>query len=79
MFWCRAVFLIIAVLEFTAAFHLSRLYSQGSKARVGEERLSMALKSDDLTRTKSIQECPLRPFRSKEQNDGLSTATFALG
>ncbi len=39
----------------------------------------MALKSDDLTRSKDTQECPLRVFRSKENNDGLSTATFALG
>ena len=40
---------------------------------------AMALKSEDLIRNKGEQECPLRSYRSKTENDGLSTATFALG
>ena len=44
-----------------------------------KQRLSMALKSEDLIRNKGEQECPLRSYRSKTENDGLSTATFALG
>jgi len=32
-----------------------------------------------LTQDKAMQTCALRPYRSKEDNNGLSTATFALG
>lgn len=46
---------------------------------LSKQRISMALRSDELSRTKDMQDCPLRPYRSKENNDGMSTATFALG
>jgi hypothetical protein len=32
-----------------------------------------------LTQDKAMQTCALRPYRTKEDNNGLSTATFALG
>jgi hypothetical protein len=54
-------------------------FSSGRLSSVSRNKISMALKSDDLTRSKESQECPLRTFRVKADNDGLSTATFALG
>jgi hypothetical protein len=55
---------------------LSRSIHFGS---LSKQRISMALKANELANTKALQDCPLRPYRSKPQNDGLNTATFALG
>jgi len=32
-----------------------------------------------LIQDKDMQQCALRPYKSKEENNGLATATFALG
>ena len=57
----------------------SPVFLSGHISSVSRNKMSMALKSDDLTRSKDLQECPLRVFRDKKDNDGLTTATFALG
>ena len=42
-------------------------------------RCAQARPLDPLTLQFAPQSCPLRPYKSKEENGGLSTATFALG
>lgn len=41
--------------------------------------MSSVLDPMQLIQDKAKQECPLRPYRSEDQNGGLSIATFALG
>jgi hypothetical protein len=38
-----------------------------------------ALDPMSLIYNKDMQQCPLRPYKSPEDNNGLATATFALG
>jgi hypothetical protein len=47
------------------------------KAAVAGARMSAA--RDAITNLSEEPACRLRPYKSKEDNDGLSIATFALG
>jgi len=47
-----------------------------SAARMVEAR---TLDPMQLVQDKAMQTCALRAYRPKEENNGLSTATFALG
>ena len=40
---------------------------------------SVPLNAMTILTDESMKMCKLRPFKSKEENGGLSTATFALG
>ena len=45
----------------------------------GPRMMANKLDPMQLVQDKAMQTCALRPYRSKEVNNGLSTATFALG
>ena len=51
----------------------------GTNLRMVTTGSAMPLDPMQLVQDKAMQTCALRPHKSKTENGGLSTATFALG
>jgi len=51
----------------------------GGAAALSMSTSKQILDPMDIMHSKSMQDCPLRPYKTPEQNGGLEIATFALG
>jgi hypothetical protein len=64
-----------------AAHGSARTRASGKRVALSAARMVEARTLDpmQLVQDKAMQTCALRAYRPKEENNGLSTATFALG
>ena len=72
----------VLLLSLFALFLSASCFSPAPSFRArsfGPRMLANKLDPMQLVQDKAMQTCALRPYRSKEANNGLSTATFALG